>query len=382
MSPSADSTRPGAEPKLFLHIGMPKTGTTSLQRILHTNGPALAARGYVYPSRWVKGDPGGHHDLTESIRTIAAPAGPSRDHAQARAISLEVCEFLSECRDQTVILSAEGLASALLAERMRPAFAGFVEQCATVADTTVVMAVRRLDEFLASAYLQVTKRVGRGGGSLTAEQYVHSRGHEWTDGLFSGIRWFRKQAVAKLVLVPYLECRDSLPDLLRAVGIDDATDLRSGPSPRTNRRLGLKAQAVLLLPDQALRVLGVRRRRQLIDLFSSGEFAFRDETYDYEALGHELRSEIQERALKAAERFGIDEYTTAFSDAELPSAPRTRIDTSLISGDDLSDLARAVAAQGRERRANASKRAGGPRDRKRQTGDVAHRPRPAPSGRS
>jgi hypothetical protein len=333
MPTSAEPTRPMAGTKLFLHIGMPKTGTSAAQHVLARNAPALRARGYVYPEQWM-GALGGHHVLTDRIRKPG----------QAAPISGEVCRYLSEHRGESVILSTEGLAGTLLTTRRRRAFADFVARCVAIADTRVVMALRRIDEFLASVYLQVTK-MGMGDGTLTPEEYVASRGRKWTDGLFSAIRWFREQTKAELVLIPYLEDEDFLPELLGALGLDDLTDLRPEPTERVNRRLGLKAQSVFLLPDRALDVLGVKRRTQLADLFSSGEFEFRDEVYDYDVLGGELRGQIHARALKRARECGIDEYTDAFADAEPGSAPRARIDSSLITATDLSDLARAVATQ-------------------------------------
>lgn len=38
-----------ARPKVFFHIGAPKTGTTYLQRVLHDNRPALRQAGLLYP---------------------------------------------------------------------------------------------------------------------------------------------------------------------------------------------------------------------------------------------------------------------------------------------------------------------------------------------
>jgi hypothetical protein len=367
---SAEPTRPASTTKLFLHIGMPKTGTSAAQHVLAHNAPALRARGYVYPDQWM-GDLGGHNVLTDRIRKPA----------QAPAISGEVCRYLSERRGESVILSAEGLAGTLLATRRRRAFADFVAQCLAIADTRVVMALRRIDEFLASVYLQVTK-MGMGDGTLTPEEYLASRGSKWTDELFSGIRWFRDQSEAELVLIPYLEDEDFLPQLLAALGLDDPTDLRLEPTERVNRRLGLKAQSVFLLPDRALDVLGVKRRTELADLFRSGEFEFRDEVYEYDVLGGELRGEIHARALERARECGIDEYTDAFADAEPGSAPRARIDSSLITATDLSDLANVVEAQKWSRRPTASKRSDGPRLGKRQTGGgVAGRPTRPVSGR-
>lgn len=41
---------PSSQP-VFLHIGLPKTGTTYLQRVLSENRPTLAAQGLLYPGR-------------------------------------------------------------------------------------------------------------------------------------------------------------------------------------------------------------------------------------------------------------------------------------------------------------------------------------------
>jgi hypothetical protein len=364
MPPQRNRERAADAAKLYLHIGMPKTGTTSFQHVLQDGREALEAIDYVYPDRWLKGSPGGHHVLTDSM---------TREPEQGQSISREVRGYLRGHPGKTVILSAEGLASTVLESDTRGTFVRFVERCGTVAETTVVLALRRLDEFLASAYLQVTKK-GRGNGTLTPEQYLETRGNDWTDRLFSGVQAFREATTADLVLIPYHEGRDSLPELLRAVGIDGETALRSATGKRVNRRLGLKAQAVFLLPDEALEVLGIQRRRQLIDLFSSGRFEFRDEIYDYDVLGGELRREIQTRALKEARRCGIDEYADAFGEIEARSTPRARLESSLISAADLSDLARAVEAERRPANRPSSRGADGARPRRREPADLAQRP--------
>ena len=49
-------------PKLILHAGVHRTGTTSIQKYLAANRPALAAQGFVYP-----GDKENHQDIAWSL---------------------------------------------------------------------------------------------------------------------------------------------------------------------------------------------------------------------------------------------------------------------------------------------------------------------------
>ena len=316
-------------------MGMPKTGTTSLQGALSGNAEALAARGYLYPDRWITGDPPAHHVLAHSI---------ARNPHEAPALTRDICEYLSQHPNRKVILSSEGVTRTLLHQPGRAVLGEFLKRCSEVAEVTVVIALRRIDAFLGSAYLQVSKS-GRIAFGLTAEQFLSRRAGRWTHGLFSGLQWLRSNPDVRVVMLPYFERTDSLPAQLVALGIDDTAGMQLEPARNLNRRLGLKAQAALMLPNQALRPLGVRRRRQLIELFDSGRFEFSDESYDYDVLGYELRSQVHRRALAQAERLGIKEYTAAFSGVELPSAPQSHVDTSLISAGDLHDLARALEAQ-------------------------------------
>src|SRR5690606_27597943 len=40
---------PSGRQRLFLHVGLPKSGTSHLQRLLAENRPALREAGFVYP---------------------------------------------------------------------------------------------------------------------------------------------------------------------------------------------------------------------------------------------------------------------------------------------------------------------------------------------
>jgi hypothetical protein len=74
-SPAAEPPSTGPRPRIFLHIGEPKTGTTSLQQIMWRNRSELAARGVVLPGH----HPQDHFRASQDLRGIAKlasdPAG-------------------------------------------------------------------------------------------------------------------------------------------------------------------------------------------------------------------------------------------------------------------------------------------------------------------
>jgi hypothetical protein len=51
---------------LFIHIGMHKAGSSSIQAFLHENAPRLAARGVIYPAMGLNGP--AHHGLGRALR--------------------------------------------------------------------------------------------------------------------------------------------------------------------------------------------------------------------------------------------------------------------------------------------------------------------------
>ncbi len=338
----AAEPRPEASaPTVYLHIGMPKTASTSLQHVLSTGAEALRERGYLYPAQWTRGVPPGHHALTEAV---------SGDPSAMLDIARELRQYLSQHPARHVVLSAEGLAEALLRDRARATLGAFLTRCAATAELEVVIAIRRLDEFLHSAFLQATK-AGRAGQALTAEEFVSARGRRWVENLFPGIEWLRESAPGRLTILPYHEGEDLLAELLQALGLRGLQEAVTDRPAQANRRFGLKAQAVMLLPDAALRVLGMRQRQHLYDLFGSGQFEFGDEVYDYDVFGYDLRQEIHSRALARAAECGIHEYTTAFAHAAVPHMAAVDLDTSLLSSADFYELHEALKGQRKQARA-------------------------------
>ena len=57
-------------PTLFIHTGLHKTGTTSLQKAFFDNRRVLARQGLLYPDTGLSPNPGnwGHHELALALR--------------------------------------------------------------------------------------------------------------------------------------------------------------------------------------------------------------------------------------------------------------------------------------------------------------------------
>lgn len=128
-------------PRLILHVGTHKTGTTTLQALMAAHRPALAAAGVCYPDTTRSSVP---HLPKHSSLFEALVAGPE---PFAREYGLIVEEFARSGAD-TLVLSEEGLSG--------PRCHGFgaMARFAEAFDVTVVCYLRRQDRMVESLWNQ------------------------------------------------------------------------------------------------------------------------------------------------------------------------------------------------------------------------------------
>jgi hypothetical protein len=133
--------------QVFLHIGFPKTGTTSIQLFLRDHSEMLKQGGIIYPefTTHVPG-PGLHTALlTALLREIPAHLSAVDPAANREELTKMLAEF-ERSGDRCLILSHESLSMNphldfdLLKEFLRPF------------DVTVAAWIRRLDDWLESYY--------------------------------------------------------------------------------------------------------------------------------------------------------------------------------------------------------------------------------------
>lgn len=141
-------------PRLYLHIGQPKSGTTSLQDFLALERDRLREQGFLYPRlREVEND-NAHHALSydlreETVRGLRMTPHNSSRNARvwdqlARAVRHTACPKVILSSEDFYFLDDDGprwrSAVALLANRLKPLFSS----------VTVIAYLRRQDEHVES----------------------------------------------------------------------------------------------------------------------------------------------------------------------------------------------------------------------------------------
>lgn len=243
--------------QLFLHIGFPKTGTTSLQAFLAANAAGLAARGVLYP-RAGRLYRHGRFDDAHYGASFALGLGIYEmppDVALSPDIGAEIMAEAEAAGASRVVVSSEYFATATVPDRarIRQALSGF--------DLRIVCYLRRHDDALESAYAQAVKWVPNPPWRPNAESYVlHELGLGTVSYDYLGVlrQWGQCVGPRSVIVRPY-ERAQNQPDLeadfLRAIGVDDGPDLVRPPpanpsiGPRTAAAIHLVRRTAL--PDAA-----------------------------------------------------------------------------------------------------------------------------------
>lgn len=137
--------------RLVLHIGWPKTGTSSIQAFCHANQRALRGGGVLYPTSWLQGV--GHHLFPTALMHPHQKKG-RRDLQHMEGVGIDqiaakLNEEIDACSDvHTVIVSSERFMTLEhdQVSSIRDAFANF--------EIKVVFYLRRQDLFAQSIYAQ------------------------------------------------------------------------------------------------------------------------------------------------------------------------------------------------------------------------------------
>lgn len=238
--------------RIVLHVGLPKTGTTSIQDFLAAHSGALAQRGLLFPIL--------RTDLREAGRAQGIGVGwhfalskvaSGRPGVMApgewEAWTAEFARFAADPALHTLLLSQEGLfmggggkgIDALLAS-LPP---GQLE---------IVLVLRPALGWLTSLYEQKVRskvRVGDAAGEF-------GQAHGYVDRGFVGIvRAIRRQApdaVLRLLSFDALSSGEGLlVNFARAIGLPEPVIARAAEAPRANPGLPQDMVAVLRTANQA-----------------------------------------------------------------------------------------------------------------------------------
>ncbi|MEI2384549.1 hypothetical protein [Breoghania sp. JC706] len=204
--------------RLFLHVGLPKTGTSAVQAWLYRNADALRRSEMEYPDAFAPGGDPSHRWLVRGLL--------SRDLADLRAV-------LDAASQPDIVLSSEGLTNHLY--DFSPEALDMFRSMTGAFDVTVLLATREMDAWLRSYYRQAIINPGNRmsdlwGTALSFEDFArHPRMRQLADhpALINDLR--AAYGASHLVRLDY--DGDWFSGLAGALGIDCAA---SAPADRVN----------------------------------------------------------------------------------------------------------------------------------------------------
>ena len=187
--------------RLFLHVGLHKTGTTAVQKFLASNAATLAEQGVLYPS--AGREKSAHHLIGRDLWL----------HSGQEGTLLPLVEELRDSSLGNAIVSSEHL-EYLSSDAQFECLRNHLEPF----DVRIVVYLRRQDHFLASSYAQDVKV---NGFTCDIETYYRDTLERYDYGEILA-RWAAVFGPENLIVRPYEAARlprGVIPDFLDAVGI-------------------------------------------------------------------------------------------------------------------------------------------------------------------
>ena len=311
---------------IILHIGMPKTGTSSLQHslALHTR---YGGTELVYPQAGRAGSVG-HHALAIAVAT--------------RGVDIpEVDELVELAANATapVVISSEAFNGVKV-----PIMSALVGRLATVGEVRVLMAYREMASFLESMYLQ---GVRTGLTTVSFNQYLNLRVRNWLGiycwlkNRFDHVAALRHALGERLVLKLVVPQFNALETLAEAAGVPANVLLQHQAKLPRNEKRSLKTQITMLNLKAIQRRIGRPvDRRLLLQNLQRTEFA--GDLQDYTVMSKRQFQAVGRRARGWAERSGFHEYVAAFPESQPRTKHYAQLDLRCLSDADMTLLKRLV----------------------------------------
>ena len=207
--------------KLLLHIGCSKGGSTAIQRTLRINREELASRGIVVPS----------HDLRPGSDVTGSHGEFFQSHVQkGKALDMpDLADLLDAqadaCDASVIVISAENLSNAFGFEKI-------FKKIEDRFDLSILMYVRRQDDYLESAWQQWYVKTGRSFLSWMMES-IRVQGN-WHAALEPWAEAFGdERIIARVYDRQKLEKGDVFFDFCNVIGEDPDSLIRPGEMNRS-----------------------------------------------------------------------------------------------------------------------------------------------------
>lgn len=163
------------EKTLYLHIGTPKTGTTSIQHFCYTNSEALLKNGFLYPEFPFNYANKGKYRNGLFLEAVFCDNDGIRQREQEEENFTKGLQILKELfkTHNNIILSDEGIWTACFnRKRGKPLMRRLKEEAEEAGyNIKIIVYLRRQDDFLLSWYNQIIKHNITSKNTLTWEEY-------------------------------------------------------------------------------------------------------------------------------------------------------------------------------------------------------------------
>jgi hypothetical protein len=229
--------------QIILHIGLEKTGTSSLQKFCALNRDKLRQHGFLYSvvagadSHTALAAAAQAEDKFDDLRMIHGldSADKIRSFRMAFADKLDA-EAASSCCS-TLILSSEHCSSRLITAVEVEALAKILHRISD--DITILVYLRRQDDFLCSSYSTDVKSGFTGAISLPSDQLREERyNYEVLLQRWSSV-FGRNRITCRLYATDKLKNGDIVDDFIEAIGIPPSDEFQK--PPRVNEGLNIEA---------------------------------------------------------------------------------------------------------------------------------------------
>jgi len=264
-------------PKLFIHIGAHKTGTTSIQRACWKDRSTLAEHGVLYPESNIYHF--GHHRLAFALKKKRDPAKGDIPDLNQEIMALR--KAIDQNPQDRILISSEaffvsppdGLTC------LRDGLDGI--------ETEIIAFVRRQDDYLLSFYNHSARKIGNNFTRPLRTHVANPRGISREISFLHWLqRWQRVFGSNAVHLRRYEDC-DPLKALLNTIELSGdliTSAKRANPSApgavveavRFAKRIGFSCSAQKAVRDRAKRVfanwparrLSSTKRKLILDAFA------------------------------------------------------------------------------------------------------------------
>jgi hypothetical protein len=312
---------------LYIHCGMPRTSTSSLQVALAEHEDRLAAEGVFYPERWrSKGVPT-HHGLHGLLKASQDSDRELDDFKR----------FLVLHSKNHLLFSAEILTLWMTSSERQKSLLAFLAAAQEIMPTRCIWTLRRRDELFVSLYL---RRLGAGVRLLPPAVFFAK--FPEPDCQFARFRSLEDALGGNVVYVKYDSTGKHNDELLHAFGIPDRvrSEIRENleRSPRLNASLSHKQAVVLLNLDALAARAGIPLDEVVLrKAFRSGEVEFAQDR-PCELVSDHVRKALHDGALVAASRQAFEPYLEFFGDSQIDGCSSTSLAPEEITDQDLAQL--------------------------------------------